>query len=67
MTKPTIVQAKRIVPAAIHNCPVCHRPQTRIQRRLTPTTGGSIIYVCIRAKECSVGIDLSKVDTWVAL
>ena len=52
---------------AVHQCPVCHYPQPKIQRRLGGTTRGSTIYVCARAGECSVGMNLSKVDTWVAV
>jgi len=48
-------------------CPVCHHPQTKIQRRLTATTKGSTIYVCTRPGECSVGVNLEKMNTWVAV
>ena len=48
-------------------CPVCHQPQTKLQRRLSETKNGSTIYVCPRTGECSVGVDLSKLDTWVAV
>ena len=51
----------------VHQCPVCHHPQTKIQRRLNGTAHGSIIYVCARADQCSVGMNLSKVETWVAV
>jgi ssDNA-binding Zn-finger/Zn-ribbon topoisomerase 1 len=54
-------------PPAVHQCPVCQRPQTKIQRRLGEKTHGSTNYVCTRAADCSLGIDLSKVDTWVAV
>jgi hypothetical protein len=50
-----------------HHCPACHHPQTKIQRRLGDTARGSTIYVCARKGECSVGVDLAKVDTWVAV
>lgn len=46
-----------------HVCPVCQFPQTKIQRKLGEDTHGSITYVCARV-ECSVGIDLSRVETW---
>lgn len=52
---------------AVHQCPVCHQPQIKIQRRLGATTHGSTIYVCARSGECSIGINLSKVETWVAV
>jgi hypothetical protein len=51
----------------VHQCPVCHHPQTKIQRRLNDTTRGSTIYVCARWGVCSVGINLSKVETWVTV
>ncbi len=54
-------------PPPVHQCPVCHHPQTKIARRLTETTHGSTIYVCARAGECNVGMNLTKVDTWVAV
>jgi hypothetical protein len=54
-------------PVRPHQCPVCHRPQTRLQRRLSETKNGSTIYVCPRAGECSVGVNLTKLDTWVAV
>ena len=63
-----MTQVKRpISPPPIHNCPICHRPQTKLQRRLTATTFGSIIYVCARVGECTAGVNVSKVDTWMAV
>ena len=53
-------------PAATHRCPVCQFPQTKIQRILGEGKYGSISYVCSRV-ECSVGLDLSKVETWAAV
>jgi hypothetical protein len=53
--------------APLHQCPVCHQPQTRLQRRLSETQNGSTIYVCSRTGECSVGVNLAKMDTWVAV
>ena len=50
----------------IHQCPVCHFPQTKIQRVLSEGKYGSVSYVCSRG-ECTVGLDLSKVDTWVTV
>ena len=55
------------LPSPPHQCPVCRQPQTKLQRRLVPTTNGSTIYVCARAGECSVGVNLSQVETWVAV
>jgi hypothetical protein len=54
-------------PPILHLCPVCHQPQTKIQRRLSGSPTGSTVYVCARAEQCSVGMNLSKVDTWVAV
>jgi hypothetical protein len=51
----------------VHVCPVCQHPQTKIQRRLSGTGNGPIVYVCARANQCIVGVNLSKVDTWVAV
>jgi hypothetical protein len=54
-------------PPTPHDCPVCHRPQTKIRRRLNGEAFGSIVYVCARPQECVVGFDLAKVETWVAV
>jgi hypothetical protein len=54
-------------PVVLHICPVCHSPQTRIQRKLNGEPHGATNYVCSRAGECVLGIDLAKVDTWVAV
>ena len=63
-----MTQLKRKEPEpSVHRCPVCQHPQTKIQRRLNGTTRGSTIYVCARAGECSVGMNLSKVETWVSV
>ena len=63
-----MTQVKRpIQPPPTHNCPVCHRAQTKLQRRLTGTTGGSIIYVCAHVGECSMAVNVSQVDTWMAV
>lgn len=53
--------------SAVRHCPVCQQPQTKIQRRLNGETHGSVNYVCARATDCPVGIDLAKVDTWAAV
>ena len=53
-------------PPAAHECPVCHLPQTKIQRVLGEGRYGSTNYVCSR-RECSLGLDLSKLITWVAV
>jgi hypothetical protein len=48
-------------------CPVCHHPQTKVQRRLTAIKNGSTMYVCTRLGQCSLGMNLNKMDTWVAV
>jgi hypothetical protein len=57
------------LPAApiVHQCPVCHFPQTKIARKLSDTQHGATNYVCSRAGECVLGINLAKVDTWVTV
>ena len=57
---------KQPPPPPSHRCPVCQFPQTKIQRILSQDRYGSISYVCSRV-ECTVGLDLSKVDTWAAV
>jgi len=54
-------------PPSVPHCPVCHHPQTKVQRRLSPTTNGATAYVCTRAGQCSVGMNVSKMDTWVVV
>jgi hypothetical protein len=51
----------------VHLCPVCGRPQTKIQRLVGSVTRGSTVYVCARAGECSIGVSLSKIANWVAV
>jgi hypothetical protein len=51
----------------LHHCPSCNLPQTKIQRRVGETPRGSTTYVCARKGECSVGVDLAKVEGWVAV
>jgi hypothetical protein len=47
-----------------HQCPVCQFPQTKIQRVLSEGKFGSTNYVCARL-ECAIGIDVTKLETWV--
>jgi hypothetical protein len=59
--------APREVPRpTIHSCPVCRLPQTKIQRILGEGKYGSVSYVCARV-ECTIGLDLSKIETWAAV
>ena len=46
-------------------CPSCQSPQTKIKRVLGEGKYGSTNFVCSRP-ECALGIDLSKLETWVA-
>lgn len=57
---------KSVPRPVVHQCPVCHFPQTKIQRVLNDQKHGATNYVCSRT-ECAVGFDLNKVDTWVAV
>jgi hypothetical protein len=51
-------------PLAAHQCPSCHQPQTKIRRVLGDGKVGSTSFVCSRM-ECALGIDVSKLETWV--
>lgn len=51
----------------LHDCPVCSRPQVKIQRKLDSGKLGATNYVCPRSGECAVGVNLSKVETWVVV
>jgi hypothetical protein len=56
---------KKVVPVRVpHHCPACQFPQTKIARVLDEGKYGSTSYVCSRV-ECAIGIDLSKLSTWV--
>ena len=50
----------------VHHCPMCHFPQTKIQRKLGDDKHGAMTYVCSRV-ECVVGINLANVATWVVV
>ena len=50
---------------AAHQCPSCQFPQTKIKRVLGEGKYGSTNFVCSRL-ECALGIDLSKLQTWVS-
>jgi hypothetical protein len=52
-------------PPAAHHCPRCHHPQTKITRVLGDGRVGSSSFVCSRM-ECALGIDVSKLETWIA-
>jgi hypothetical protein len=54
-------------PHSAPQCPVCHYPQTKVQRRLTETVNGSTMYLCTRVGQCSLGMNLNKMDTWMAV
>lgn len=59
--------ARRDPVPSVHHCPVCHQPQTKIQRRIGDAARGSTTYVCARVGECSAAMNLSKIETWVAV
>ena len=62
----SIVSSQK-VPAAVaaRQCPSCHQPQTKIKRVLGDGKFGSRNFVCSRS-DCALGIDVSKLETWVA-
>lgn len=51
----------------LRECPVCHHPQTKIQRRIGTEKLGATNYVCARAGDCCLGINLTNVETWVVV
>ena len=55
---------KRPAVPVTHNCPSCHQPQTKIKRVLGEGKFGSSNFVCSRM-ECTLAIDVSKLETWV--
>jgi hypothetical protein len=59
----------RKLPASpiVHQCPVCQFPQTKIQRKLDGERRGATSYICARTGQCAVAINLSKLETWVAV
>ena len=54
----------KVPPPLGHHCPRCHQPQTKVTRVLGGKFGSSH-FVCSRV-ECALGIDVSKLETWVA-
>jgi ssDNA-binding Zn-finger/Zn-ribbon topoisomerase 1 len=62
-----MIDKKLVARPPVHDCPVCHHPQTKIQRRLGDDKHGATNYVCARSGECPLGINLKQVDTWVAV
>ena len=56
---------KAAVAAAPHHCPSCQQPQTKIKRMLGDGKFGSSNFVCGRTA-CALGIDVSKLVTWIA-
>jgi hypothetical protein len=63
----TMATAKLPVRAVLHECPICHHPQVKIQRKLDNDRLGATNYVCSRAGDCVLGFNLTKVDTWVVV
>jgi hypothetical protein len=62
-----MVDPKLPVRPILHVCPVCHHPQTKIQRKISDEKLGAINYICSRPSECCLGINLTNVGTWVAV
>jgi len=60
-----VLSQKVPAPVPPHQCPSCHQPQTKIKRVLSEGRFGSSNFVCARI-ECALGIDVSKLETWVA-
>lgn len=54
-------------PHTAPHCPVCQHPQTKVQRLLSDTVRGATMHVCARVGQCSVGMNLKKMDNWVAV
>ena len=61
------VSSKDPVRPVPHDCPVCHQPQTKIQRRIGEDKLGPFSYVCSRSGSCCLGINLTQVDTWIVV
>ena len=59
--------ANHSVPAPLpgRRCPSCQQLQTKITRVLSDGKLGSNNFVCARI-ECVLGIDVSKLETWIA-
>lgn len=51
----------------LHECPVCHHPQTKIQRRVGGEKLGAPNYVCARSGDCCLGINLTNVENWITV
>ena len=49
----------------LHVCPVCGHKQTKIQKVIGSVTCGSTTFICARAGECSAGVNLSQIATWL--
>jgi len=60
-----VLTQKAAAPLATHQCPSCQQPQTKIKRVLDGGKFGSSNFVCSRM-QCVLGIDVSKLETWVA-
>ena len=59
-----MLSSKAHAPVDAHHCPSCREPQTKIKRVLDGGKFGSTSFVCARP-ECALGIDVSKLETWV--
>src|SRR6476646_6842306 len=65
VTRRSIVPSHKVpAPPVLHQCPSCRQPQTKIKRGLGDGKCVSRNFICSRL-ECAVGIDVSKLATWV--
>jgi hypothetical protein len=64
LRKSIMLNSKVPVSADAHQCPSCREPQTKIKRVLDGGKFGSTNFVCSRP-DCPLGIDVSKLETWV--
>ena len=65
MRRSIVSSHKTPPPPAVHHCPSCHHPQTKIKRVLGDGKFGASNFVCAEMK-CALGIDVKKLETWVA-
>jgi hypothetical protein len=60
----SIVSSQKVPAPAEHQCPRCQQPQMKIKRVPGDGRPGASSFVCSRL-ECALGIDVSKLETWV--
>ena len=59
------MSSEKVPAPAEHQCPRCQQPQMKIKRVPGDGRRGASSFVCSRL-ECALGIDVSKLETWVA-